>query len=141
VTHTSDPVEVLPHPPGVEQELTCESVRDKFFDFPNQEGNEATVSIREDRKLVYRAVFEFDGPTAIQTVPLGFPVGIGPAVIGHVAYVSNGVTFSAGALPLPIRGRSSSGAHAGRNGAAPLPRPTGDRAASRRVAPSCAFAR
>jgi hypothetical protein len=66
-------------------------VRDKFFDFPNQEGNEATVSIREDRKLVYRAVFEFDGPTAIQTVPLGFPVGIGPAVIGHVAYVSNGV--------------------------------------------------
>jgi hypothetical protein len=91
LTRTSNRVEVLPRPPGVEQELTCEGVRVTFFDFPNREGNEATVSIREERKLVYRAVFEFDGPTAIDTVPLSLPVGIGPTVIGHVAYVSNGV--------------------------------------------------
>jgi hypothetical protein len=99
IMHASNAVVVQPRPAGVTQRFDCKDAQLVFFDFPNRDGNEASVKIKvreegeREGEHVYRSIFKFDGPSATDTVPLNIKPAafFGDTVVsGTVRYTDNG---------------------------------------------------
>jgi hypothetical protein len=73
-----------------EEEATCKAVVFRLKGFPNANNNKVTETIRIRGKIYKVVVFEFNGPTGENTVPISV-VPPGPATIdGEVTWNTNG---------------------------------------------------